>query len=378
VQYPSDTQSALLFDRPFTHLEAVATKAVAVLSARFGAEFKCIEANPGVFYRIFGGDDLMITLEYMDGQANVALFDLPLKSPITNMLCSEMGERVAGHRSHVLIGVSHGVFGNSPEVAALLDKMSYPKTGATYAHFEQRLIVCELLTLIAQETLQASAIHWTQSDQLFDYKTFETYANGTAPSLLHVHPYLLGGGTSDEGDPLVTVVGLGSAQFVGRTVTVKANPLPWHVSFEAIFIFLRVALAKGGYIIPDIDTFGDEDNTQSYRVRHMPAQEGLAAFYELEPLLHKEHGYQSPTYVVPSDTRFDDRNMPKDLLPNDASDRAQVLEELRSKRALAEGIGGRFDVRRVVGGRMVPSPEPTRGPGLLSRIAGFGRKTQRR
>jgi hypothetical protein len=374
VTYPSDTQSALLFDRPFTHLEDVANKAIAVLSARLGAEFKFIEANPGVFYRLFGGNDLMITLEYMDGRANVALFDLPLKSPITTMLCPDMVERVAGHRSHVLIGVSHGVFGNAPEVAALLDQMSYPKLAATYAQCEQRLIVCELLTLIAQETLQASAIHWTQSDQLFDFKTFETYAHGKVPSLLHVHPYLLGGGKSVEGDPLVSVVGLGSAQFVGRTVTVKANPLPWHVSFEAIFIFLRVALAKGGYIIPDTDTFGDEDNTQSYRVRHIPAQNGLAAFYELEPLLHTEYGYQSPTYVERGDTRFDDRNMPKDLLPSDANARVQVLDELRSKRAMAEGVGGRFDVRRVVGGRMVAPPEPAKGTSLLSRIAGFARK----
>jgi hypothetical protein len=310
----------------------------------------------------------------MDGKANVALFDLPLKSPITTMLCPDMAERVANHRSHVLIGVSHGVFGNSAEVARLLEEMSYPKTGASNGHFEQRLVVCELLTLIAQETLQASAIHWTQSDQLLDYKTFETYANGKAPSLLHVHPYLMDGGKSGEGEPLVSVLGLGSSQFVGRTVSVKANALPWHASLESIFVFLRVALASNGYIIPDTDTFGDESQSQSYRVRHMPAKDGLAAFYELEPLLHTEYGYQSPSYVERTGPVMDDRNMPTDLLPQDLVAREDMLTQLSAKRAMAEGIGGRFDVRRVVGGRMVPPPEPAKGLSILARLRRFGRK----
>jgi hypothetical protein len=374
MTYPSDTQSALLFDKPFDHLEAFANKAIAVLSARSAAPFGVNECNPGVFYRIYGGDDVMITLEYMNSRANVMLLDLPLKSPVTKLLCPDMMERVDAHKTHVLISVSHGVWGNSPEVAAMLDKMSYPKSGTTFENFAQHLEVCELLTLLAQENQEASAIHWTQSDQLLDYKTFQIFASGPAPNHLHVHPYLLGGGTSPSGEPLVVVTGLGSAQFVGRTVTVKANPLPWHASFEAIFVFMRVALMPNGYVIPDTDTFGDEDNSECYSVRHIPASDGLAPFYELEPLLHKQYGYQSPTYVARQGPSFDDRNMPDDLLPPGANARGDMLDDLRNKRAMAEGIGGRFDVRRVAGGRMVPPPEPPRGPSLLARIKGLGRK----
>lgn len=374
MKYPSETQSALLFDRPFLHIEAFANKAVAVLTGLYDAPFRISECNPGLFYRIYGGNEVMITIEYMPSRANVALFDLPLSSPITTLLCPDMPARIEAHQTHVLIGVSHGVWGNSPEIAAMLDQMNYPKSGATLAHFMQRLELCERLTQMAQECQQASAIHWTQSDQLLDHKSFTAFGGMPAPSPLHVHPYLLGSGTSETSQNMVSVIGLGSSQFVGRTVTMRASVLPWQASYEAIFVFLRVALAPNGYIIPDTDTFGNEQNSESYRVRHIDAQGGMAAFFELEPLLHREHGFQAASYVERGNASFDDRTIPSDLLPKDPSERANMTKQLQAKRAMAEGIGGKFDVRRVVGGRMVPPAEPPKSQGFFARMKRFGRK----
>jgi hypothetical protein len=374
VNYPRETQSALLFDQPFQHLEEVANKVVAVLSNRYETPFRISETNPGHFYRIFGGNEVMITLEYMPDRANMALLELPLKSPITTLLCPDVPARIDAHQTCVLISVMHGVSGNSPEIAAMLEQVHHPTAGATLAHFQQRLELSELVIMIAQESQPASAIHWMQSDQLFDAKTFETLGGGPAPNHLHVHPFLMDSGKSEQGKPLVSVVGLGSSQFVGRTVMMRPSTLPWQASFEALFVFLRVALKPNGYIIPDTETFGDEDNSQSYRVRHIEAQDGSAALYELETLLHRAHGYKAVNYIDPHEGTFDPPKKSDDFLPAASEDHDEVIEAEAGKPALAESKGGRFDVRRAVGGRMVAPPETPKAKGFLGRIKRFAQK----
>jgi hypothetical protein len=374
LKHPTDIQSALLFDTRFTNLDTFVQKAEAVLSAKTGLPFNYIEAKPGVFYRIYGGGDLMITLEYVDGRANTALFEPALSSPITTILCPDIRARIDAHKSMILINVSHGTFGGSAEIQRLLNQLEFADPYATYQHFVQRLEACELLTLIAQETTQACAIHWTQSDQLLDSKTFEVLSAGTTPKPLHVHPFLFGDGQSENGQQCVGVLGFGANHFVDRQVSMRPSTLPWHASYETIFVFLRVALMPNGYIIPDTDTFGNESQTESYRVHHVDAKDGEAPKYEVEPLLHKEFNFQSPTYVERVGPTFDDRNIPGDLLPKQAEEREQTITSMRQTREMAERAGVRFDVRRVVGGRMVPPSEPAKPKSLFSRFASFGRK----
>lgn len=370
MTFPHEIQSALLFDRPVGHLESVMRGFLNIQAARGELPYNIIEAKPGVFYRLYGGGELMITLEYLAGPANPEVFQQPLGSAITRIYCPDMAERLARHRAHILINVSHGALGSSPEINRLLDQIGYAKPGSTLPHFIRRLEACALLSRIAQDDQPASVVHWTQSNQLFPGEMFDAMAEMAPPSLLHIHPYLFGGGETRGGKALAGIRTFGARHFIDRELLIEPSELPWSANFETLLAFLRVATTTNGYVIPDGDSFGPDDHSESYRVRHRPAVDGDVALYEIEPLLHREYGFQSPSYV-PRERIFDDRSAPADLVPPGADERRALLGEWRTKRAMAEGIGGSFEVRA-----RPPQPggtPPTR-PGFGNRPV-FGRKT---
>lgn len=100
-----------------------------------------------------------------------------------------------------------------------------------------------------------------------------------------------------------------------------------------------------------------------------PAKPGDVALYEIEPLLHLEYGYQSPSYV-PHIRLVDDRAPPADLMPPATDARRDLLDEWKAKRAMAEGVGGSFEVRARPSAPASPPPRP----GFSNRPI-FGRKT---
>ena len=160
--------------------------------------------------------------------------------------------------------------------------------------------------------------------------------------------------------------------FIGAEVLIEPSELPWAANFETILTFVRVATADKGYVIPDGDTFGPEDHSLSYRVLHHEAEEGDVPLYELVPLMHREFGFVADDYV-PRERVFDDRMPPPDLMPADDDEKMQLANEWREKRALAEGTGGRFEVRSRDTGTAPPSPRSPNRPGLGPRPV-FGRK----
>lgn len=371
MSFPHEIQSALLFDTPVRHLDAVVRSFVQIETARTGVGYNLVEAKPGVFYRLFGGGEVMITLEYIDGPAKAEVFRQPVESAITRIYCPDMPERLTRHRSHILINVSYGALSSTPEIDKMLDQIGYVRPGTTLAQFRRRIEVCTLLSRLAQDDSPASVVHWTQSNQLFPGEMFEMIAQGAPPGPLHIHPYLYGGGHSRDGKALAGIRTFGAGHFIDREIRIEPSVLPWSANYETVLAFLRVATAQNGYIIPDGDTFGPEDGSLSYRVRHIPATDDDVALYELEPLLHREYGFQSDSYV-PRERAFDDRSAPPDLMPAAASERAELLDEWQAKRALAEGIGGRFEVRaRNPEPDATPPPQPT-GFGVRRM---FGRKT---
>lgn len=344
MPFPHDIQSALLFDAPVHHLETVMRSFVQIETARTGVGYNLVEAKPGVFYRLFGGGELMVTLEYIAAPAKAEVFKPAMSSAITRIYCPEMGERLMRHKSHILIGVSEGTIPSTPDIDRMLAQIGYQKPGATLPQFIRRLEACALLSRLAMDAVPASVVHWTQSDQLIPGEMFDALAAGSAPGPLYVHPYLYGGGEGPNGKALAGIRTFGASHFIDREIRIEPSELPWVANFETILAFLRVATTSNGYIIPDNDTFGPEDHSLSYRVRHIPASDDDAALYELEPLLHREYGFQAESYV-PRERVFDDRSPPADLMPVATSEREELIDEWEAKRAMAEGIGGRFEVR---------------------------------
>lgn len=376
MQYPSDIQAALLFDRRVDCLETMVRDFIRVEAARSGAQFNVPEAKPGSFYRLFGGgDELMITLEYLDHPAAPEAFQQTLASAITGIMCPDIRQRLMQSKAHILINVSHGVLGNSPEITRMLQQINYPTEGASLPKFMRRLDVCALIARIAGDHVRPQAVHWTQSNQLIPGEAFDDAATMAAPSLLHIHPYLFGNAQGQDGKAMVGVRTFGARHFIGGEVLVEPGPLPWAANYETILAFLRVAMTGNGYVIPDGDTFGPDDRSLSYRVIHRPAEEGDVPIYELVPLMHREYGFVADDYVPP-ERAIDDRSPPPELMPEDDEAKMELANEWREKRKLVEGIGGRFEVRAREQGGSSPPPaplSPQAGPGLGGRPI-FGRK----
>ena len=379
MQYPNEIQAALLFPGTMRDLESVVRSVLRIFEAR-GTKFNVPEANPHKFYRLFGGDELMITLEYLEQPANLAVFEQPLASPVTKIVTPDISQRLATHRSHVLINVSHGVLGGldaDTKFASLFEQIGMRREGASLPQFLRRLDTCALLARIVSDHATPSAVHWTQSNQLMSGEAFEALAQLPAPSPLHVHPLLFAGGTSADGKPMASIETFGARHFIGREIEIEPSVLPWAANYDTILAFLRVATLKNGYVIPDRDTFGPEDGSLSYRVIHRPEEPGKVPVYELEPLLHREFGFESEGYV-PRERAFDDRMPPPDLMPADDGAKMELANEWREKRALAEGIGGRFEVRSRDGrgpdASPPPPPSPLPGPGRFGLRSTFGRK----
>ncbi len=226
MSFPHEIQSALLFDTPVRHLDAVVRSFVQIETARTGVGYNLVEAKPGVFYRLFGGGEVMITLEYIDGPAKAEVFRQPVESAITRIYCPDMPERLTRHRSHILINVSHGALSSTPEIDKMLDQIGYVRPGTTLAQFRRRIEVCTLLSRLAQDDSPASVVHWTQSNQLFPGEMFEMIAQGAPPGPLHIHPYLYGGGHSRDGKALAGIRTFGAGHFIDREIRIEPSVLP--------------------------------------------------------------------------------------------------------------------------------------------------------
>lgn len=372
MQFPNDIQAAFLFDRPVGVLDAVMRDFVRIEGMRSGARFNLIEDRPGVFYRMYGADDLMITMEYLDHPANMEVFQPALRSVFTGNLCPDVRQRLIKNRSHILVNVAHGVMGNSAELGRLLATIGRAPEGHSLPQFVRRLEVCAMIGQMVGDHAPVQLVHWTQSDQLIGGENFDDFAAlKSTPGPLHIHPFLFG----DAAKGLVGIRTFGARHFIGREILIQPSVLPMGANYETILAFLGVATIENGYVIPDGDTFGPEDRSLSYRVLHHDAEPDDVPVIELVPLMFREYGFVAEDYV-PRDRVIDDRAPPLDVMPADDEDKMELVNEWREKRALAEGIGGRFEVRAREdgGGFTPPRPGGMPGPGAQVVRPVFGRK----
>lgn len=368
--YPNRVQAVLLFDRPVRDLETIMRDFVRVEGMKSGAAFNVPEANPDRFYRLFNGaEELMLTFEYLDGPANVDAFRGALSSSFTGLATPDIRNRIARTQSHILVEASHGVMAgveDDPKIAAMFAQLGMPRAGGSQAQFQRRLSVLALMTRIAAEHAMPLAVHWTQSDLLIGGEQCDAFAAMEPPSPLHIHPFLYGPQAAPDEAALVGIRTFGARHWLGREILIKPSVLPWTANYETILAFLRVATMANGYVIPDGDTFGPEDRSLSYRVLHhdIGADIGYATpepadvpMFELVPLKYVEHGFVAPDHV-PDANAFDDRAFPAAIMPDDQEAKMAAANEWAEKRKLAEGIGGRLEVRAIGEAGEAPPPAP--------------------
>lgn len=419
MKYPNRNQAAVLFDARFDALDTVVRDFVRIAEMKYAISFKMPEQHPGAFYRLYtGGEDLMLTFEYVDAPPMGALFASALASPVTTMIAPQMPTHIENARSHILLEVCHGTLSPaeaSPREAGVLHDTDMDLPSVHAAAFNRRLETLVLMARVLCDHIAPSAIHWTQSNQLFEPGTFETLASGGFPGPLTIHPLLFGehsdradgdradGDLADGGDgadrdaaAMVGIRTFGARHWLGREILVPPSPLPWSAGYETILSFCAYATMEGGIIIPDGDTFGppatspDEESGEIWRVHHRDAETSLAtnddgdarggpvALYELVPLRHDGWGYIAEDYARSANVLCERAPKPSDPDTDDATDDATDTDASISAHAapgamdpestLAELKAALAEGRDEAAANNPPSVAPSIVPGIVPGI----------
>ncbi len=348
MQFLDKVQSAILLDRNGIALDSIHKSFIINDLVHNNVQYTTVVNRPG-FFALRGNNELLVTVEFIDRPAEPQVFAQALRSGFNRLvLCPDIEDRLRRHRSHLLINVSHGML--SDPVKSLMETVGVAARGASLPQFQKRLANLAFLTALAQNEVPATLVHWTQSNEVFPPAMFRDAAQNPAPGPLHIHPVLF-----LDTQKRVGIRTFGARHFIGRELLVEPSPVPWQATYLQMLALLATATAPNGYIVPDGDTFGPPDHSVSYRVHHRPAMDGDVPILELEPLVHRASGFQSPAYV-PRDRTFDDRNIPADAAPEDRAAQDALRAELRGKRRQAELAGTTFEVRATLPREDAPRP----------------------
>ncbi len=351
TKWPNAMQVALLYDHaePMP-VDALISNFLKIEENARGYRYNMIETDGRGFARCYGGaGDVMVFVEWVDHPTDRAAFAQALTSAFNRTIgAPEAEEAIARHQGYLLLNVHHGALPQTPEIRALLGKLQMPEEGQSLETYLERQRVLGLLASLAVDVSAPTLAHWTYTDVLARPQPFHDMMLDTSPNFLTVHamPYRPAGAKPDE-----ETAGLrtfGAHHYIGREIHVRPSVVPWMTAYEHAIGFMRVALARNGYIIPDGDTFGDENHTFSYRVHHTcePFRNGDVDIpcYELEPLLNVDAKLQSPDYA-PRDRIVDIDRPQRQLGDFDSRSGKRLVAEWRQKRAMAEAAGATFEVR---------------------------------
>jgi len=351
---PNALQLALLYDRADAiDLNAVQSAFLKSEMNASGYKYNVVEADGRTYFRCFGGrdSDVMVFVEWVDRPTARANFNTALSSVFNQISVPDAAALIDRHRGLLLINVHHGAMPQSSEIQALLAQMGMGQAGQSLPQYQERLRVMGLLAAMATDISKPTLSHWTHTDVLARPQAIKDFMCDASPNPLHVHPlpFRSPGTTQDQG--IAGVATFGAAAFIGREIRVRPTEVPWGEAYQHALGFIALAMHKNGYIIPDGDTFSDDSNSFCYRVHHTaePLFNAGAQIpcYELEPLLNKQHGFQSPGYVTRDRIVNIDAPQPEYVQLKGRAGR-EVVAEWKAKRQMAERAGGSFEVKAKV------------------------------
>jgi hypothetical protein len=346
---PNALQVALLYESA----EAIDVNAlqVAFLQSElneFGCRYNVVEADGRTHFRCFGGrdSDVMVFVEWVNRPTARANFNTALSSVFNHISAPDAAALIDRHRGLLLINVHHGAMPQTHEIQTLLAQMGMGQAGQSLPQYQERLRVMGLLAAMATDISKPTLSHWTHTDVLAKPQAIKHYNAGPNPLNVHPLPFRGPGTTQDQG--IAGLETFGAAAFIGREIRVRPTVVPWGEAYEHALGFIALAMHKDGYIIPDGDTFGDESHSFGYRVHHTAEPLVNAGkqipCYELEPLLNKQHGFQSPGYVTRDRIVNIDAPQPEYVQLKGRAGR-ETVADWKAKREMAERVGGSFEVK---------------------------------
>jgi len=351
---PNALQVALLYDRADAiDLNALQAAFLKSESNASGYRYNVVEADGRTYFRCFGGrdSDVMVFVEWLDRPAVRANFNSALGSVFNKLAVPDAAALIDRHRGLLLINVHHGAMPQTSEIQAMLTQMGMGPAGQSLPEYLERLRVMGVLAAMATDISKPTLSHWTHTDVLARPQKIKDLMCDAGPTPLHVHPLPYRGPGTTQNQGIAGLVTFGAARFIEREIRVRPTEVPWFDAYQHALGFIVLAISKNGYVIPDGDTFGDDSHSFCYRVHHTaePVTHAGAPIpcYELEPLLNKQHGFQSPEYVTRDRIVNIDAPQPEFVeLKGRAGEEA--VAEWKARRQMAERAGVGFEVKAKV------------------------------
>ncbi len=221
-------------------------------------------------------DTQHITVQRYDEQMQMNGFADVLANPLATKLQPELALSITQHRRALLIEVGPGSVPGfatalrASKIAEALGDMNDPAMGLSddQRGYEDRLAMAQYSVIGIMPEASANAIHWVQSQQLFEPRTFSPLAAHGFSLPLYCGPFLFGGEKTADGSVKAGVRALGSQNLLGKMVIFKPHTQDWARSYEQILAFIAYCRSIGR-ILGDGETFSaDMPDAPVIRVTH--------------------------------------------------------------------------------------------------------------
>ncbi|WP_299480083.1 hypothetical protein [uncultured Roseibium sp.] len=201
-------------------------------------------------------------------------FRTALSTPYTGFVLPNAHDVVMRHKANTFITIAKGFLDSQllrEKFGSLLDGLDNSiddqTSFKTLEEADRARTFCYALAKLIIGHNPAIAIHWCVSDNLVPQTYFEGVAKDGDYTLLNIRPFLSSSaGRLGEGLPLKMVVH-GSQWIIGKMIEFEEAPVPFPWMMEIVYGFIKLCQIRGS-ILPDNNTFGNEDEDWSVAVYH--------------------------------------------------------------------------------------------------------------
>ncbi|WP_208353833.1 hypothetical protein [Pseudaestuariivita rosea] len=221
-------------------------------------------------------DTQHITMQRFDEQMQLGGFADVLANPLITNGNPGLAKAVLEHQRAFLIEVGPG---SVPGFAAALAQsgiadalggMDTAEMGLSddQAGYENRLLLAQSLTSAMIREMAPSAVHWVQSQQIFDAAAFNSLVAEGFSLPLYCGPFLYGGEQMPDGSVKVGIRALGSQNLLGKTVIFAPDVQDWSQSYMQVLAFIAYCRSIGRLLGDGETMASDAADATVVRVSH--------------------------------------------------------------------------------------------------------------
>ena len=256
-------ENASVFDQHFGDLLTIEPRLKAALQA-FGG-WKSLPGYNTPNNLGLATDTRHITIQRYDEQMELGGFADVLSNPLVTQLKPQMAQAITSHQRAFLIEVGCGSvpgFASAMMQSGVREALGQIENlgmglSDDQGGYEARLLLAQRLASAMINELTPSAVHWAQSQQVFDGPTFQNFAAEGFALPLYCGPFIYGGEQMSDGSVKAGVRALGSQNILGKMVMFKPDLQDWTQSYLQIISFVAYCRMIGR-VLANGETFSDD------------------------------------------------------------------------------------------------------------------------